>query len=205
MYPKPIHLVIFFFALGFSIFFLRQVDLLHFNAARFKYPDVKIALYDRDWKGAPYVIREESTHLWYEKGEFSLSSNENRANVDNILDKYSPYFTIDLTTQDEAKYLKVSDKSEQKTLFDPYHILCLEEQFITINKLVDGIFSDEYLVTGNMFVEIHNLMQNTHIHDYEIRLKANLTVTGLHTTDYLESEIKEYYISRSLQLLQGYI
>ena len=204
MYPKPIHLVYLFLVSSLAIFLLRQLGVLHFNVARFKYPDVNIALYDRDWKGSPYVIREESTHLWYENGEFSLNENHH-SSVINIVDKYSSYFTIDLTTSDGAHYLKVSDRSNIKTLFDPYHIICLEEQNITVKKLKDGIATDEYLITGNMFVEIHNLMQNTHIHDYEIRLKANLKITGLHSTDYLESEIKEYYISRSLQLLQGYI
>lgn len=205
-YPRSIHLVSIIGVLCLFLIMCRSLDLIKFNIAKFKYPDVIIALYDQDWKGSPYVIREVTTHRWYEIGEFAINTNF-QERINNIVDRFNPYFSIDLNLIDSTRYLSISQQSKEELLNSDnqnsnYTILCLDQQFLKVDKIKNGIMKDVYQIKGNTFIEIHNLDHNIHIHDYEVRFDTILEVTGLSHKVFLIEQIQEYYISRSLHLLE---
>lgn len=206
-YPRSKHLVIILFGLIILIGILRSFKIIKLNIAHVRYPDINIALYDRDWKGSPYVINEITEYKWYEKSEFNLNKSSNTL-INSVLESFQDDFTIDFIYDKNTRYLQISDqktfvKSDSISLNSVSDIdLCLEKQFLDIIKLKDNLITDVYNVKGNIYVEIHLPMIDRHIHDYEIRLEAPIQMTGLYNDEFLQSEVEEFYIYRSLALLR---
>lgn len=170
----------------------RQTGLLQFNCAKFNYPDIMTVMYDRDWHGSPYNIREVSTYRWFEDGMLDFN--------------YLPQQEMEaIVNEFELMRLDVSLVGFERIIAnDAWIEVCIEELHYNIELVEDGWFKDVYAIEIDANVEIFNTMRAPAIHDYAIKFTAPLEISGLADEAYIKQSVHEFSLYRMLHLLNDY-
>ena len=171
---------------------LRTIGILELNFVKVKYPDIMTVMYDRDWHGSPYNIREVSSYRWFEDGMVAISPNKQHS-LEQIIEEF-PSMRLDVTMFG----------LERITAHDTIIEVCIEEVSREITHVKDGLFTDEYHVVIDADLQVFNGYREAATYDYAIKFTGPVVITGIKSEYYVEQSIEEFCMYRMLHLLQDY-
>ncbi len=184
------------YSIGLLIFFLlvicRQAGILQFHCAKFKYPDIMTVLYDREWHGSPYNIREVSTYRWFEEGMFQVSHDPQEV-MESIVHEFAQ-MRLDISL----------DGFERIIDHDAHIEVCIEELYYNLELVEDGWLTDTYYAEIDADVQIFNGYRSPAVYDYAIKFTAPIEVSGLTSEAYIKQSVHEFSLYRMLHLLRDY-
>lgn len=178
--------------IGLTIVILRVIGILELNIVKVKYPDIMTVMYDRDWHGSAYNIREVSSYRWFEDGMVSLYPDKQK-DFQSIIEKF-PSLRLDVTMFDLERMIANDSIIE----------VCIEQVSQEIIKTKDGLFTDTYTVNIDANLQIFNGFLEPAVFDYAIKFTSPVIMTGLKSDYYVSHSIEEFCLYRMLHLLQDY-
>jgi len=172
--------------------FLRWFGIIEFNIVKVKYPDIMTVMYDRDWHGSPYNIREVSSYRWFEDGMVSINPNKKEA-FQQIVNEF-PNMRLDVSMFGQERIIA----------HDAIVEVCIEEVKREIVLVDSGILKDKFEVIVDADLQIFNGYREPNVYDYAIKFTAPVEITGLKSDYYVNQSIDEFCLYRILHLLDDY-
>lgn len=159
----------------------------------YNYTEIKATLTDKDYMGAPYVVKEVNfQNRCFEDGKIVRKPLIWEA--DKILDDY-PFFHTTFSF-DGIKYT-----SEGKLIE-----LCIEISKENIDTIHAGLFSNEMILDYEVDVKWSPMSYGTfsETDDYFIKYNSKFSTAGLGSAEYKRQKIREFVLRRSLDAIEEY-
>ncbi len=182
-----------------TLFGLRHFQVIELSAAKLEYSTIQATLYNPDWYGSPYVVKERSSfNRWYEDASIKLLPSEQKE-LQEVVDDLSDYqYHIHLG---EGRHLYASGDSIE---------ICLDHISYELVEMESGLFTASYELTIDSeldyYVDTHLgiLPQDGHA----FQMKAKINTSGLTTQEFLEYNFKTLFLYEldrlSTDFISGY-
>ena len=161
--------------------------------AWYNYTEVKTTLIDKDWMGAPYIVKEVNfLNRCFEDAD--LYRGKYKWDALDILESYP--FLLSKLKRDDDHLISNGDLLE----------LCIEmgEENITLNKV--NLFNKEILIDIKFDVQWQPLvpMQFGETDDYYVHFESKLSLTIFGSLDYSLEKVREFALIKSLDAISEY-
>lgn len=169
------------------------VGQVRVNFGWYNYSNIRSTLADKDWMGAPYIVKEVNfQNRCFEDGH--LFRKPLKWNADEILEDY-PFFLTSLSIEDQTYH------SDGKLLE-----LCLDIVVESIDTVNQNWFSSDFKIHYKVDVKWEPMFFSRYnpTNDYEIEFTAQLSTTGLGSKKYKRQQIREFVIRRTLDTIVEY-
>lgn len=180
------------------VFAGRYVGLYEFSAAKFEYQRIESTIYNPDYDGSAYTIRENNSYnVWYEQALVGFLPREDKQLV-GVIDSLQ-HFALDFTLGD-YRFIKSGGDVQ----------LCLSNMDLQIEKMESGIFENEYDIFIDSDFEFYQLLkEGDHKYfnerdDLKFKLKTKLTTHGLVTPFFIETYLKQLYLFELNKVAKDY-
>lgn len=178
-----------------TLFTLRHFQVIECSAAKFEYASIHSTLYNPDWYGSPYVVKEvNSFNRWYEDASIKLFPNEHNE-LQKVVNDLSNYqYLIDLGNG-EKLYAK-GDSVE----------ICLNHISFELEKMESSLFTSEYQVKIDSELDYyiafdeHTFAQT----NYAFKMKTDVHASGLMTPEFLEYNVKKLFLHELNRVASDY-
>lgn len=180
------------------VFAGRYVGLYEFSAAKFEYQRIESTIYNPDYDGSAYTIRENNSYnVWYEQALVDFLPREDKQLV-GVIDSLQ-HFALDFTLGD-YRFIKSGGDVQ----------LCLSNMDLQIEKMESGIFENEYDIFIDSDFEFYQLLKEgdqkyfNERDDLKFKLKTKLTTHGLVTPFFIETYLKQLYLFELNKVAKDY-
>lgn len=180
------------------VFAGRYIGLYEFSAAKFEYQRIESTIYNPDYHGSAYVVRENNSYnVWYEQALVNFLPREDKLLV-GVIDSLQ-HFALDFTLGD-YRFIKSGGDVQ----------LCLSNMNLQVEKMERGIFENEYdILIDSDFEFYHHYRDEEYLYfndqdGYKFKLKTKLTTHGLVTPFFVETYLKQLYLYELNKVAKDY-